>query len=397
MKLLIVSPYYLPETGAAPSRITNMAEGLLAKGITAEVLTCLPNYPKGRIFDGYRRAFSRKEQINGITLFRYWTYATISKKPLARLFSMLASAVTLWAFAFKRRRIKSYDAVIIQTPPILTAASAMLLFGCLYRKKTILNVSDLWPLTAVELGAMREGGLSYKAMSAMERFLYRKATAVQGQSQEILEYIKLHEPAKASFLYRNLQHDFTIPHEEPAPRHLLKIVYAGLLGVAQNILELIQQVDFKALGAELHLYGGGNQTSEIEDYIKVHDRGVFYHGSLPKEQMRATLTRYHASVIPLKVRIHGAVPSKLFDLLPLGVPILFCGGGEGEKIVTENHLGYVSAPSDYEALSKNIKTLGSISAAEYCQLKSNCITLSQTAFSFEKQTDRYVHFLTLMI
>ena len=106
------------------------------------------------------------------------------------------------------------------------------------------------------------------------------------------------------------------------------------------------------MGAELHLFGGGNQAVEIEDYVRTHDRGVFYHGSLPKERMREELIRYHASIIPLDGSYKGAVPSKLFDLLPLGVPILFCGGGEGEEIVKENQLGLVSAPGDYEGLSK---------------------------------------------
>ena len=69
MRVLIVSPSYLPEIGAAPSRITNMAEGLSGLGIKVDVLTCLPNYPKGRIFDGYRGAFSKTEDVNGITVF----------------------------------------------------------------------------------------------------------------------------------------------------------------------------------------------------------------------------------------------------------------------------------------------------------------------------------------
>lgn len=135
MRVLIVSPSYLPEIGAASSRITNMAEGLSGLGIKVDVLTCLPNYPKGRIFDGYRGAFSKTEDVNGITVFRYWTYASISRRPLVRLASMCAFATTLWCFALKRKRIKSYDKVIIQTPPVLAAASAMLLFRCCYRKR----------------------------------------------------------------------------------------------------------------------------------------------------------------------------------------------------------------------------------------------------------------------
>ncbi len=132
----------------------------------------------------------------------------------------------------------------------------------------------------------------------------------------------------------------------------------------------------------------------IEDYVKTHDKGIFYHGSLPKERMREEIVRYHASIIPLTVRIRGAVPSKLFDLLPLGVPILFCGGGEGEEIVKENQLGFVSPPGDYEQLSKNIQAMRSLSDEEYRQLKENCLRLSQTTFSFERQLEEYKYFLS---
>ena len=133
MKVLIVSFYYEPEVGAAPSRITNLAKGLKASGMDVEVLTCMPNYPKGRIFDGYRGRFSVKEEMDGITVYRYWTYATVSKSPLKRVLAMTAFATSIWAFAFRRRRIKSYDRVIIQSPPIFVGGSAVMLFKKLSR------------------------------------------------------------------------------------------------------------------------------------------------------------------------------------------------------------------------------------------------------------------------
>ena len=70
MKILLVSFYYYPELGAAPSRITNMAEGFIAEGAEVDVLTCLPNYPKGRIFDGYRGRLYKKGCV-------IWTYASL--------------------------------------------------------------------------------------------------------------------------------------------------------------------------------------------------------------------------------------------------------------------------------------------------------------------------------
>ncbi len=394
-KNLIVSIYFAPELGAAPSRITNMAEGLHADGMEVDVLTSLPNYPKGRIFEGYRRRFSKREVRNGINLFRYWTFATVSKNPLLRILGMLSFSLMLWFFAWRIRRIRRYDLVIVQSPPIMVAHSAMCLFAKLFRKKVVLNVSDLWPMSAVDLGAVREGSFYYKILLAMERFIYRNAAAIQGQSDEILRHIRSFEPQKPLFLYRNLQRTNAIlpPTTVRTRNGNFNLVYAGLLGVAQDLYSLITSIDFKALGAELHLYGGGNQTGQIEEYISTHDVGVFYLGYIPIEQMADELRRYDASIVPLAVHIKGAVPSKIFDLLPVGVPILLCGSGEAAEIVEQYGVGYTSAPKDYVALAENIRRMKALSAEHYQEMKENCHKAAAGDFSFRAQMKRYIEFL----
>ena len=385
--------------GAAPSRISNMAEGLSAEGTAVDVLTCLPNYPKGRIFDGYRHCFSKRETRNGINVFHYWTYATVSKNPVARLLSMLVFAIDIWIFGLKFWRIRRYDRVIVQSPPLPIAFSAMLLFRCLYRKNTVLNVSDLWPTSAIELGAVKEGSTNHKVLQRMEKFVYKKATAYQGQSQEIIDHIERFGYNKPHFLYRNLQ-----PAAEGesglddsvavlTDRKPLRLVYAGLLGVAQDILGLVQTIDFKALGAELHIYGGGNQAEAIEEYVKNHDCGVTCHGYKTKEEINQVLGNYHASIVPLVVSIKGAVPSKIFDLLPHGTPIIFCGGGEGETIVRDYRLGLVSPPGDYKNLTENIRLLTNMSDEDYRQLRVNCLQAAKGEFSFSEQMKHYHLFL----
>jgi len=398
MKVLIVSFYYTPEMGAAPSRITNMSEALREKGAEVDVLTCLPNYPKGKIFEGYRHRFSKHEEINGINVFRYWTYATVSKNPLLRLLGMLSFALNIWLFGFRIRRVISYDRVIIQSPPLMVGFSAVLLFRCLYRRKTILNISDLWPLSAVELGALRRGSLYYKVLAAMERFIYRHASACQGQSQEILDHVKSFGFNKPLYLYRNLQPGVSeINYNAGADRLCLKLVYAGLLGVAQDILGMIEHINFKELGAELHIYGGGNQAGTIETYIRKHDCGVFFHGYKHKDEISRILSTFHASIVPLVVSIKGAVPSKIFDLLPHGTPILFCGGGEGEQIVISHGFGFVSAPGDYDMLKDNISKLKSLSDTDYLLMQKNCQDAAKDEFSFDRQMEHYFNFLESLL
>lgn len=384
MKVLIVSFYYTPELGAAPSRITNLAEGLKKEGAEVNVLTTLPNYPKGKIFEGYKNRLSMTETVNGIDVYRYWTYATVSKNPLLRAWGMVSFALTIWLFGLKPSLIKSYDRVIVQSPPLFVSYSATVLFKKLFKRKLILNVSDLWPLSAIELNAIREGSLTHKIFSGIERFIYRNADGIFGQSKEIIEHIDSFSSPKQKFLYRNLQR-YDIGTEKKSRNEKVKIVYAGLLGVAQDILGIISNIDFKSLNVELHLYGGGNQTKQIEAYIDQKDTNVFYHGYIDKSKMAQELSLYDASIVPLAVRIKGAVPSKIFDLLPIGVPILFCGSGEGAEIIKEKGIGFVSSPGDYQGLSKNIQKLVSLDESGYRVLVKNCLSAARTEFSFNEQ------------
>lgn len=394
MRVLVVSYYYEPELGAAPSRITNLAKGLKAVGADVDVLTCLPNYPKGRIFDGYRKRYSMKETIDGINVYRYWTYATVSKNPVKRVLAMTAYAFSMWSFAFKRKLIKSYDRVIVQSPPILVAASAMILFKKCFGKNTVLNVSDLWPGSAVELGFVRKGSLSFKVLSAVERFIYRNADSVMGQSQEIVAHVRGMFPDKRTFLYRNLQPFGEGLRNARSRNSVLKIVYAGLFGVAQDMLSLLRSVDFCALGVEMHLYGGGNQVDDILSYIKDGDKNIFYHGYLSKQEVNRELEKYDISIIPLAAPIYGAVPSKIFDLLPAGIPILFSGDGEGARIVEEYGFGLVSRYGDYTALERNIKLFASMPSDEYTKYSFNCLTAASGPFSFSRQMERFYEFIT---
>ncbi len=394
MKILIVSNYYYPELGAAPYRIMNMAEGMRQFNTDVDVLTCLPNYPKGVIFDKYRGKFSKHENIGGVNVFRFWTFATVSKNPFKRFFSMCTFGLTMWTFAFKRRRILQYDYVIIQSPPLMVAFSATILFRMVYRKKTILNVSDLWPLSAVELGAIKRGGIMQKVMVFMEKFLYRRNTMFQGQSREIIEHIESIAPNKKHFLYRNLQRSFEIENKTVISKPF-SIIYAGLLGLAQDVLGIIKNIDFKEIGAEFHIYGGGNQAKEIESFLRNRDNGVFYHGYLEKKHLVEEQIKHHASIVPLTVRIKGAVPSKIFDLMAIQVPVLFCGGGEGAEIVKQYKVGLVSEPGDISGLKANIIKMISLPQSEYNNFKENCVKACSSDFSFEDQIRRYLEFLSL--
>lgn len=417
MKVLLVAERYWPEVGAAPSRLANMAEGLKHQGCEVDVLTSLPNYPKGRIFEGYRGCVYKHEVHGGVNLFRYWIFATVSRNPLFRILNMFSFAMMIWLFAFKRKRIKSYDCVIIQTPTLVVAKSAMRLFKGLYGKNCVLNVSDIWPLTAVDMGAMKMGSRSWKYMAGLEKYLYKKADGVLGQSEEILNHVaqdilvwqgqwekskqrdtdeilnsKLWTKNKRLFLYRNLQTYNVDKHMAKNPK--LKIVFSGMLGVAQDIAGIVKNVPWKELNVEFHILGGGKQLEEIQNWIAENpDAGVFSHGFVPKEEIAGRLREMDASIVPLATRIRGAFPSKAFDILPQGLPILFCGGGECAAFISSREVGYTSVPGNYAALSENIKKVRDMSAADYEAMSARCVNISQEELNFDKQMKETYNFL----
>ena len=393
MKILIVADHYWPEIGAAPSRLANMAEGFQSRGNDVDVLTCLPNYPKGRIFDGYRGHISHRETHSGINIFRYWTFATLSRSAVKRALNMFSFAITMWLFAFRKKRIKGYDVVIIQSPSIVVAVSAMLIFKGLYRKKCVLNISDLWPISAVDMGVMKEGSAPYKFMYGCEKYLYRKSDAVFGQSNEILEHVAQFENPGKMFLYRNLQ-KYEIGTAGKKPHSPLKVVFCGLLGVAQDVAGIVRNVPFAELGVEFHIIGGGIQAVEIEKWCSEHPEGmVFTHGFIPKEQIPSMLRDMDVSIVPLAQRIRGAVPSKIYDLLPQGVPILYCGEGEAADFITSHGVGFCCASGDYAELSKNISKINNLSEEDFTAMSSQCILVSQKELNFDSQMDECCEFL----
>ncbi len=395
IKINIVSMFYPPETGAAASRISKMAASLQQRGADVEVITAFPNYPTGKIYQGYRGSLVIKETCDGLVTRRYWLYPSNSKKILLRIANMLSFSLTiLLSLPYLLRRRP--DLLIINSPPLLSGFTAVLL-SKITGAKTLVNISDIWPLSAYELGAISKNGF-YRFLEKLEAYIYAAADACTAQSQQTVEHIKKQQPDKAVFLYRNLDH--ISPYIESFPSvesGRIKIVYAGLLGVAQGLHGICKNIQFNALGIELHIYGDGNERELIQSYIKSNpDCGVFYHGTLPKAQIPQALADYHATLIPLASSIYGAFPSKIYMAIASGLPVLYCGGGEGARTVEQLSLGWVSEPSDYRQLEANLRALNELSSGEYDAMRESIRELAKHQFSFDNHADELTEFIDRM-
>lgn len=376
-QILLITNYFPPEKGAAANRIYSLAAALGKKGYKVTVVCPLPNYPNGRIFHEYRGKISVTENVSFGKIKRLWIWPSNSANKFVRLLSMVSFSFSLALFFIFSRTPKK---VFIQYSPAFVGFTAVCL-AKLFSKKIILNVSDLWPLAGLEMGIIKEGAY-YSLLEKMEKFSYRNADLIVGQSEEILLHISSCVQ-KPSFLYRNLP-DFEPPKiGAPEFSNEIKIVYAGLLGVAQGIFEICSRITIPA-NLSLHIYGAGPEAEKIKGLIK---EGIYFYGELNREELHKELQNYEISFIPLKKRIYGSVPSKIFEHTRLGLPVLYYAGGEGEDIIKRESLGWTVSVNNLDALQNFINSLSKETIGRFP--KNEIQKNSVSAFNFQKQFEGF--------
>lgn len=382
-KILIVTNYYPPEKGAAANRIEQLALKLKENNFNVSILCPLANYPKGEIFSKYKNKFNVVEKINDITVNRLWIYPSISKSIFVRIFSVCSFSMGLFLYLLFK---KTPNKIIIQSPPLLVAFISILALK-FKNKKTILNVSDLWPLAAIELNAIKKDSISHKISLFLEKFIYKNASVIICQSNEIIEHINKFIPQKSTHLYRNLpDHKNTTLQLKQLNNEPIKIFYAGLLGMAQGILSLCKNIKLTDLNIELHIFGDGAEKKEIENLIsKSKSTKIKFHGMVDRHELHNKLKNYDIALVPLITRIYGSVPSKIFEYSALGYPILYFGGGEGEMLVAEHDLGWVVPVEDYDKLNLELVKISKLNNNDINELKEKTLNISNQVFNLNTQ------------
>lgn len=394
MRIGLLTQYYKPEMGAPQNRLYEMMTGLKQCGNDVCIVTGMPNYPTGKIFPEYKGKFSCTETLDDIEVKRYWLYASNAKKVIPRIWNMVSFAVMSFFSVFYLRK-KKLDYLIVETPPLMLAFSGAIL-SKLIGAKYIANVSDIWPLSAKELGAISEGKL-YSFLEYLEHKSYHTAHICMGQSEEIVQHIR-ENGAKKTYLFRNGvdPRRFQYNDEEKEVGEKTIIVYAGLLGFAQGILDICKQVDFGALNAEFHIYGNGGELKDIEQFIADNpERSVCYKGMVSRQEIPNVLQQADVTLIPLVKYLKGAVPSKIYESMAAGVPILFYGEGEGARIVERYDLGWVIPRNSVDAKEALSKAIASATADKdsYERKAKNCLDCANNLFNRPKQVSELNKFL----
>jgi len=379
---LLISFYFPPDRGAAANRMFTLAQQLKSHGHEVEVWCPMPHYPQAKVPKTYRGHWQVVEEVQGIRVKRFYIQPNQSKNIGRRLWAALSFVAALTPALVFHPCPKQ---VLIQCPPLPLAAWAQFWLR-LRGKKVVLNVSDLWPETGLALGILKPQSFSTRLMAWTAQRCYRHAQVVLGQSNEIVAEVQKIAPKVPVHLYRNFPHPLP-----PAPLSgpelgPLKVGYAGLLGLAQDVHFWAQAPLWKNGQVELHLWGDGPQSEAIEKAIATQpNSGVILHGLVAREQLPEAIAACHVMLIPLAQPLQGAVPSKLFEWAQLGLPSILLAEGEAADLLHQHQLGWVLPPGDLAGLADLLEVLQLRTLAEWTAQRQTIWIEAQNAFSMEKQ------------
>jgi len=368
MRILFLTQYFPPETGAPQNRLHSLALYFAGYKNDVTVLTAMPNYPQMRIFEEYRRKVYIHEREGPLTLHRSWIYTGAKKGVLPRLlnyFSFVFSAMFIGLMKIKRQ-----DILICSSPPLFLAITAIILSKS-KRAKLIFNVSDLWPESVEKLGIIRNRIL-LKGAYGIEKWIYHKSVLVTGQTKGIIDNIRKRYPEISTYWLPNgidfRQFDIEadrrgIRKSWLAPNDTFVVLYAGILGHAQGleVILLAAEILREKQNIKFILVGDGPERSGLEDLAKKkHLTNTLFISNRPRNEMPSIISACNAYIVPLKKLdlFLGAIPSKIFEPLAMGKPIILGVDGEARNLFIEKgQCGLFYEPENYSELAQCILTL----------------------------------------
>ncbi|KOR24082.1 glycosyltransferase family 4 protein [Clostridium sp. L74] len=367
MKILFLTQYCPPEVGAPQNRIFEFAKQLKKFGHEVTILTAMPNYPEGEIFDGYRGKKIVKEELDGINIVRTSIYATKDKSFVKRLRNYLS--FTFSSVFTGSKYIDNQDAIITESPPLFLGWSGYILSK---RKKAkfIFNVSDLWPESAVKLDVLHNKFL-IKASTWLEEFCYKKAAAVTGQTKGIVDNIvsRGFDRNKVHLITNGVDTEFFKKEnrderlrEKWGLKDKFAVCYAGIHGLAQGLEVIINAAELLKEERDIQFVfiGDGPEKSKLMTMVKEKKlTNVSFQPVQSKPNMPKIIASMDATVVPLKKLdlFKGALPSKMFEALASELPIVLAVEGEAEKLINEASAGITVEPENAKEIAQAVLKL----------------------------------------
>ncbi len=383
--VVFVSQQFPPDRSGHASRLSALATTLAAEGWDVSVLAPPPSFPHGEFEWSWQRRDTT--HVDGVEVIRLWTVQPTRPDPgfLTRMafYVVFAFHATLWLL-FRRYE---HDVLVTTTPPISTGVAGI----ATVRTEThwVVDVRDLWIDASVSLGFIPEGGLLERGSRRFQRQVLaradRLAVTTETLGKRLCEQYGPGLEEKLLLVPNGVDTErFRRPFHRPENQHEISgtastdtgepvrrdggdskrtpqvVIYTGNIGHAQNLGQCIRALEMLPEDVILRLVGGGDAVADLKQLAT--DRGVGHRvefvGIRPHDEIPRLLGEAHVGVAPLKddEELAYAMPTKVYEYLGNGLPVVTTGRGELERFI-ERSDGGIHAESDSHSIATAIETL----------------------------------------
>jgi colanic acid biosynthesis glycosyl transferase WcaI len=373
MKILFLSENFPPETNAAATRVFERAVYWAKWGHRVTVITSAPNFPHGKLFEGYKNRWKQTEVMNGIRVVRVKTYISANRGVVRRSLDFLSFFVTGTLAGWAEPR----PDVVAATSPQFFAAVAGWCIGRARRIPFIFELGDLWPTSIYAVGAMNKG-VALRAMEKVELILYRRSARVAALTHAFKRNLMARGIAESKVAV--VLNGVDLPRYAPRPRDTaladewgligkFVVGYVGTHGMAHGLINVLDAAEIlRPLDDVRFLFAGAGAERDmlIEEAEARGADNVVFMPAQPKEAMPAVWSLCDVALVHLLDRLAFAevIPSKIFEAMAMGLPILLAAPrGEAADIVEGHSAGRWVPPGAPEALADAVRALASDEAA----------------------------------
>ncbi len=368
MNVLFLTDNFPPESNAPANRTFEHAKHWVSIGHTVTIITCAPNFPSGKVYQGYKNRWYQVEQMDGIKVVRVKTYMTANERFTRRVFDYFSFMVMGSLAAL----FQTKPDVIVATSPQFFCGVAGMISSTLRRVPFVLEVRDLWPdsILAVGVSPSRPG---IHALQKLEAMMYRRAKLIVVVSSAFIEHIqqKIPNTDKIRVVTNGVDSQlFMSQAKNKLPDKLEKILknkfvvsYIGTHGRAHGLASVIDAAE--ALHSNdnvLFLFvGSGEKRAEIMARSKEKGlKNVHFIPLQKRQSIPAIINSTQVAIVPLrKLSLFSTViPSKIFEFMALGRPmVVSVPRGETTNIIDQYQCGLIVEPEDHFSMANAIKSL----------------------------------------
>jgi glycosyltransferase involved in cell wall biosynthesis len=360
LRILVLTDRFTPEIAAPSFRLMEHAKVWRELGHEVAVVTCVPNFPRGRAFPGYRNLWFQEEVLEGIRVLRVWSYLAANEGTVRRTLDYVSYMVSA---VLQHRRYPDVDVVLASSPPFFVAMAGWALARA-RRCPWVFEIRDLWPASIRAVGVSAGRGLAL--IERAELGLYRDADRVlalthafrddlvsRGIDEEKIDVVtngvdaEVFHPGAVAFDARE---------RLGVPRSAFLAGYLGTVGLAHGLRTLLDVAE-RLRGesdVRLLLMGEGAQRRSLEE--EAARRGlshVIFRDFAPHHEIPSYLAALDASIVHLRPDpvFRTVIPSKIFESMAMGVPLVMAVEGESARVVAEAGAGLCVPSGDAAAIA----------------------------------------------